>query len=419
MDSPFKTPSKVPLTQVLPSSGSLSPFTPKRSRIKRKSNEEFSSVSRVLAFDDSNSHSSDSKSLELLPLSQQTLVPCENTFINSKQTTPIKTRQTIVENDKSVKILLSPSIKSRPKRFNITEQETNFILPSPSKQSGSNNSTPSKKFKSIQNCKPITDYFKPVQKRLVSIDNVCGYFSTAEHKLIEENMNSTICIKSESFTDTIESSKFEISAKPTNQSLNVISEQNKNTRKKKNFNKKKVTPNKSENSMVINYQSPMKNCVILQSEINKSPRNEGKENPCFNKNNTNLLNGAEQVTPSKNATISNNIMRSPRIIDYLENKVNISGGDTYSRFIKFIVLRPEPFFFGKSDIMTKIEDCSNDELKMYGRLIARKHGWIRFDGPDGLQKYKELNICRDFNAVLLSLATKHLTITGLNINFSY
>lgn len=415
MDSPFKTPSKVPLTQVLSSSGSSSPFTPKRSRIKRKSNEEFSSVSRVLAFDDCNSHSSDNRSLEILPRSQQTLVRCENTCINSNQTTPVKTQQTFVGDEKSNKILLSPSIKSRPKRFNITEQEKNFLLPSPSKRSGSNNSTPSKKLKSIQNCKPITDYFKPIQKRLVSIDNVSGYFPTAQHELNEENMNSKICIKSEAFVDTIESSKFAISTKPTNQSLNIISEKNKSTRR--DCIKKKVTPNKSENNMVINYQSPIKNSVRLQSE--KSPRNEGKESPCSNKNNTTLLNGAEQVTPSKNATISNNIMRSPRIIDYLGNKVNISGGDTYSRFLKFIVLRPEPFFFGRSDIMTKIEDCSNDELKMYGRLIARKHGWIRFDGPDGLQKYKELNICKDFNAVLLSLATKHLIITGMNINFSY
>lgn len=417
MDSIFKTPSKVSSTQVLPSSNSSSPFTPKRSRIKRKIFDDSDSVSKVLVFDDSNSHSPVDRRIVYSSFSQQSSVPCENTCINIEQTTPVKTQQTIVGNEKSaVNILLSPSIKRRPKRFNITKQENNFICASASIQSGSNNSTPSKKLKSIQNCKLITQYFKPVQKSLVLTNDIGHNFSTAENKSNGENMNSTICIKSESITDTIESSKIEVSTQvSTNRHLNVMSKNNKIT--KKDCTEEKVTPKKGKNG--INHQLPTNNSDKLQNGKNKSSRSKGKESPCSNKNNTNFLNYNEQVTPSKNATVSDNILRSPQILDYLENKVNISGGDTYSRFIKFIVLKPELFFFGKSNIMIKIEDSSDDDLKIYGRLLARKHGWIRFDGPDGLQKYKESNICKDFNGVLMSLATKQLINTGKNTHFLF
>jgi len=252
MESPFKTPSKVSMTQMLPSSGSSSPFTPKRSKIKRKSSEEFNSVSRALTFDDSNSHSPFKRNFEYLPLGQQVSLPYEYDNIKSEQTTPVKTDQPSAE--KNIKLLFSPSIKNRPNRFNIDKQEINTINPSPNKRS-LNKTTPSKKCKSniMENCKPITFYFKPSQKvQDFVIDNIV---QSTSHISNEENMNPKMenSIHSEFSIDSIEPSKPFIfneiqSKKETNQSLNF-----------KNMK---------------NDKSPKKNCInpSLQKEKKKSPR---------------------------------------------------------------------------------------------------------------------------------------------------
>lgn len=351
MESPFKTPSKLSPFQILPSSGSSSTFTPKRSRIKRKSNEE-NSVSRVLMFDDPNSRSPFNSHLEFLPLSQQVTLSIRNEPIVSEEKTPVKTEQHDAE--KNNRILLSPSIKNRPNRFNITNQEKNIIKPSPIKRSRSNNSIPSKRLKSniMENSKPITHYFKPTQKRPDSITDV----QSLKHEPNAENMNFTMKnIKSEYNTDNVKNSKT-----------------------------KKI----------------------------KSPKNKNIESPLPNKN-LKPLNSFGLVTPSKNGTIPKSVPISPRLNDYLENKITISGGDTYSRFVKFIVFKPEPICFGKGNFVLKIENSSDDELKIFGRLISRKHGWIRFDGSDGLQKYKESNLCDNFEAVLKSLATNQIINTSM------
>lgn len=389
MDSPFKTPSKLPMSQMLPSSGSSSPFTPKRSKIKKISSEGSNSVSRILAFDESNSRSPSRMKLDFLSFSQQPFLNCENKLIQCEQTTPVKIERPNFEKNK---ILLSPSIKNHPKRFNISEQDKNTFISSPSKRNGSNNSTPSKKLKQanvIANCKPITDYFKPIQKRPDSImNNVGNHFLSDIQKSNEENMNPTVenCIKSE--FDIIDTESF----KP------IIERQ--------------VTPNKNDNINNIQVQSPKITCVSssLPNKQKNSPLTKTVKSPRSNKKTVKELNVMGPVTPNKSPNIFNNTpLTSPRIIEYLDNKVNISGGDTYSRFIKFIVLRPEIFFFGKKNIMKTIEGTSDNELKIYGRLISRKHEWIRLDG---LQRYRELNLCDDFDSVLKSLATKQLINTG-------
>jgi len=121
-ESPFKTPSKFSVSQMLPSSGSASPFTPKRSRIIRKSDDGgLNSVSRSLKFDDSNSvHLPYNGKLEFLPLTQQ--VPSE--YERSEQTRPVKTQQQLIEKNSTV--LLSPSIRNRPNRFNIVQQKKKY-----------------------------------------------------------------------------------------------------------------------------------------------------------------------------------------------------------------------------------------------------------------------------------------------------
>lgn len=409
------------MTQMLPSSGSTSPFTPKKSRVKIKSNEDFGHVPSILEFDDSNSVMTFNRKLEFSSPKQQSLLFNENESIYHEQTTPLKTQQSV--EDQYNTILLSPSIKNYPKRFNINTKKDSVIEPS-SKTTRSNNSTPSKRFKTnaIQNCKSITDYFKPCQKSVNFINNVDNKFQTVDHKLNIENMSvkRKICIESEFSTDNTENSKIVTNCnkllltKSPSQSLNVVSVKNNST--KKNSIANQVTPKKKKSRIVINNQSSKDNSVILsiQKENSKSPKNQGIESS--QKNNIQPLNHADIISPCKNGPIDNSL-KSPRIINYLTNKLNISGGDTYSKFIKFIVLRPEIFFFGRSNIMTIIENSTNDELKIFGRLMNRKHGWIRLNGSSGLQNYKNLNLCCDFDNVLKSLATKQLITTGMKYIF--
>lgn len=417
MDSPFKTPSKLPASQMLPSSGSSSPFTPKRSRIKKISTERYNSVSRILAFDDSNSRSPTIRKLDFLSFSQQILMS-ENEHTQTNQTTPVKIEESNFEKNK---ILLSPSIKVHPKRFNISEQDKNLIKSSPNKRCCSNNSTPSKKLKrlnAIADCKKITSYFKPTQKRTDSIVNdVSNNFLTANHKSNEENMNPTVedCFKSEFVANNTDGykniyGKIQPSKITIEQSLN-----HKNGKLKKSVIEKQVPTNKNDNINNIEVQSPKLNSVSLSFPNSQklSLKRKVVKSPNSNKTIINELNNAEQVTPTKNGNINKTPLTSPRILEYLDNKVDISGGDTYSRFIKFIVLKAEIFCFGKEDIMKKIESATDDELKIYGRLISRKHGWIRLNGHDGLQKYRELNLCDNFDSVLESLATKQLINTGM------
>lgn len=428
MESPFKTPSKVPQFHLLPSSGSSSPFTPKRSLIKRKSNDE-NSVSRVLIFDDSNSHSPFNSKLEFVPLSQQASLSIARELNFSEEKTPVKTK---LPNDEEKKtILLSPSIKNRPNRFSIAKQETNTIKPTPNKRIGSNNCTPSKKMKPnvMENCKPITHYFKPAQKRPDCVKSV----QPIKHVSSENNMHFMLdSIKSEFSTDDTECSKLEESKKTT------ISQNFKSKNKKVNSPIKKSLkspikcnlPISNKNNMHYmldsvksefssddtqnsNLEESNKTTPIKTTTSQKLKSKSTKVKSPINKIFKGPLNGTRAITPKKNGLISNDVLKSPRLIDYLENNFPITGGDTYSRFVKFLVLKPEPIFFGQSNFVTKIENCSNHELKIYGRLIPRKHDWIRFDGPDGLQKYKELDLCDNFDAVLMSLATKQLINTGI------
>lgn len=387
------------IVQSLPSSGSSSsPFTPKRSRIKRKSNEEFDSVSRILTFDDSNSRSPFNRKLEFAPLSQQATLCIGSECVKSEPTTPVKTPQTFVESNN--KILLSPSIKNRPNRYNIPDEEKNHFLLTTSKRSGSNNSTPSKRIKTniMENCKPITYYFKPTQKTLdFSSNRVKDINQIVNYKSNEENVSPKI--------ENLVESKFSIS--------NVSSSKSKifNLKLKKTNFDEKVTPIKSEH---INDDQSSKQISIRSShQNNKSPPIKSITSPQPNKTVIKSINDDGQITPSKNGSINNSPLRSPKIIELLKHKVHYSGGDTYSRFLKQIVLKGELFILGKNDIMTKIENCTDDELKIYGRLISRKHGWIRSNGPDGLIKYKEKNLCSDFDGVLMSLATKQLIDTGI------
>jgi len=412
MDSPFKTPSKLPESQMLPSSGSSSPFTPKRSKIKKKSSEGYNSVSRILAFDESNSRSPIRKKLDFLSFSQQSLGISENERIQTNQTTPVKIEQSNFEKSN---ILLSPSIKVHPKRFNISEQDKNVIKSSPNKRCSSiNNSTPSKKLKLLNasaGCKKITSFFKP-------INDVRNNFLPANQKSDVENMNPTVenCIKSEFVANNTDSHKNIIYDK--NLPSKITIEQNlnhKNDKLKKSVIERQVTTNQNDNINNIEVQSPKLNSVSLSfpNGQKSSPKKKAVKSPLSNKTIVKELSIAGQVTPSKNGSKSNTPLTSPRIMEYLENKVDISGGDTYSRFIKFIVFKAEIFCLGNGDIMKKIEGATDDELKIYGRLISRKHGWIRLNGPDGLQKYRELNLCDNFDSVLESLATKQLINTGI------
>lgn len=390
-------------SQMLPSNGSTSPFTPKKSRIKIKSNEDFGHVPSILEFDDSNSVLTFNRKLEFSPPKQQPLLLNENELMCCEQTTPLKTQRSVEGQNNT--ILLSPSIKNYPKRFNIDTQKNSVIKPSSNKTTRSNNSMLSKRFKTniAQNCKSITDYFKPCQKRQFNVDDK---FQNFDNKLNRENMcvESKIYVKSEFSTDNPESSKIETSnkllpTKPTSHSLNV-SVKNESTRK--NIIASQVTPKKNKNRIVVNNQSPKDKNVILSIQ---------KGNKSLQQNNIQPLINTEIISPCKNDPIDNSA-KSPRIINYLTNTLNISGGDTYSRFIRSIVLRPEIFFFGKSNIMMIIENSTNDELKIFGRLMNRKHGWIRFNQ---LQNYK--NLCCDFDNVLKSLATKQLITTGMKYIF--
>ncbi|VVC25455.1 VRR-NUC domain [Cinara cedri] len=346
----------LPLSQQA-SCDSSSPFTPKRSRIKRKSNEESNSVSRILVFDNSNNYSP--LNTIVTPLSQQALLPHNYEQCESEPTTPIKSQQPFIE--KNNKILLSPSIKNNPKRFNIT--------PSPKKRSLSKSATPkpSKKSKFHENennnCK-ITFYFKPTQKRPdFIVNNVENNCHSSILQLGEKpSIKTENSIKSNSPIDSIEIPKLQVLnptqlSQKTNQSLNI---------KKENINN-------------------------LQKD--------------------GTTNDSRDVTPKKVENMFNGVIKSP-ITDILSRKVIISGGDTYSRFIKYIVFN-EVICLGKTNIAAKIENCTNDELKLYGRLISRKHDWIRLNTPDGLSKYKELNLCYDLNSTLKSLATKQLINTDV------
>lgn len=404
MDSPFKTPSKM-----LPSSSSSSPFTPRRSLIKKKNCDGCSLVSRTLSFDDSNITSPFKGNIDFLPLSQP--LPREHEYIQSEPETPDKTENA----ENSINILYSPKIKNRPKKFNISDLETSSIKTSPSKRCGSNRSTPSKKFKSnvMENSKPITHYFKPVQKILASMsNNNDDRISSDTHKLNEVNMKPETenRIKRELFIDDIQSSKPNITIKNSNKSVKKIAK------------KVQVTPNTNGNNIIIpslkkklSLSLPKEKKIISRSQSVSSSFSDSKkvEDSCI----------ITQVTPRKNSSINNTVLKSPSIKDYLENTVTISGGDTYSRFIRFIVYKVEIICFGKREITEKIESSTDDELKIYGRLISRKHGWIRLDGQDGLQKYKDLNLCYDFEGVLMSLETKQLIDTGMlfvkNIKFDF
>jgi len=351
--SPIKTPSKFLEFQMLSSSGSCSPFTPKKSRIIRKSSGQLNCVSRSLTFDDSNSiRLPFNDELEFLPLSQQLFSEYEQ--VHSQQTTPIKTQQSFVEKNNTITLI--PSIENLPHSINIVQQDTNTVNQCFSKINSTNNSSPPKSC--IANCDPIKYYFKPTQKR-----------------------------------------------------PNFLSDMNNgNTSQIGNFIKSEISDqNKNEN--INNIQLPKDINIKLNHKAGKknSPRKNVKSPPSI-KNIIKQSYVAEPVTPSKNSSIPT--MRSPNI-DYLKNGVIISGGDTFSRFIKSIVLKFELLCIGNSDIITKIYNCSNDELKIYGRLISRKHGWIRSNEPDGLTKYKELNLCDDFDGVLASLATKELINTGI------
>jgi len=394
---------------MLPSSCSSSPFTPKRSKIKRIS-EEHDSVSRILAFDESNSRSPTRRKLDFLSFSQQPLIISEIEHIQTSQTTPVKIEQSNFEKSK---ILLSPSIKVHPKRFNISEQDKNVINSSQNKKCSSNNSTPSKKLKLLNasaGCKKITSFFKP-------INDVGNNFLLANHKSDEENMNPTVenGIKSEFVANNTGGYKNIVHekilpSKTIEQGLN-----HKNDKLKKSVFERQDTTNQNDNINNIEVQSQKLYSVSLSlsNRQKSSPKRKAVKSPRSNKTIEKELNIAGQVTPSKNGSINNTPLTSPRIMEYLDNKVDISGGDTYSRFIKLIVLKAEIFCFGKEDIMKKIEGATNDELKIYGRLISRKHGWIRANAPDGLLKYRESNLCDNFDSVLESLATKQLINTGM------
>lgn len=351
---------------------SISPFTPKKSRIKRVNSGEINMVSRNL-FDDPQSRSPFNKNLEFSPLSQQA-----NVKLPSEQITPVKMEHN--EFTQNNKILISPSIKNRPNRFNIDKETKSTIKPSPRKRSGSNNSTPSKKFKSngSENCKLITDYFQSTQKiaspTINKIENCFKSVTNVNEEKMKPDIESTV--KSEFLLNGIDFSKPDISNKiktPTKTTISPI------LQKKKKISK--ITDVKTQ---------------LFKEEAIYQPK-------C-----------SLQVTPTKNINTVITPTKSPRIIDLLENKVIITGGDTYSRFIKSIVLKTEIYFLC-GGIMTVIDNCTDDELKIYGRLIARKHGWIRLNEPDGLRKYRELNLCHDFDSVLTSLATKQLINTGIYI----
>lgn len=416
MESPLKTPSNLSMTQYLPSSGSSSPFTPKRSRIKSKNSEEFSTVSRVLAFDDTHIPSPNNGNLEFSPLSQQKLIPLENelvkvektqviyqqrTSVNSQQTTPVKNElMTPVKSEQTTpvksqnlsilenpKILLSPSIQNKLNRFNVPDCDKNFAKPSPRKRGGSNNSTPSKKLKanSIQNCKQITEYFKPTQKKSDSVQSQNNEENTNPKTKNSPFVTTNIC-QEESIN--ISTSEVSNEIQSFNSSINSKTQKN-------NSPKKKVAKN-------VNKKVPV------------SPFSDEKKK----KANMRDL----QVTPTKSENVNNNInnvKNSPKFFELLTNKFNVSGGDTYSRFIRKIVMKPEVQCLGKNDILQKITNCTDDELKIYGRLFSRKHDWIRFNEPDGLKKYKELNFCKDFDNVLTSLATKQLIKTGKLLLIKY
>lgn len=442
MESPFKTPSKIHTSQILTSSDTSSPFTPKRSLIKKKEKREFNSVSRILAFDDVNGNLPFNGQLELLPLSQQ-LMLSEYESNSFEQTTPVKTQPLCYE--KNTKIVLSPCIKNRPNRFNMTVQEITTFKPSPSKRSNSNNSTPSKRSNSnsstpskrsnsnnstpskksnsnsstpskrlksniIEHCKPITHYFKPIQKRpdYNIINEVSDNSQLTKYKLNEENSNSKII--TELFTNNIVRYKPEIYnqtqlSKKINQNLSL-----KIKPRKQNI-EGQVTLNKCENNICIQSSKQINENSSLQNEKKKSPRKQTVNNSFCNTKSKSQLNIGEQVTPSKNESINNShiVMRSS-ITDFLE--VNISGGDTYSRFIKYLVLKTEMICLGKGNIIKQVQYSTDDELKIYGRLISRKHGWIRSNGPNGYRKYKDLNMCANFDSVIISLATKQLINTG-------
>lgn len=452
------------MSQALPSSGSSSPFTPKRSLIRIKCEEQLNSVpsvSRKLAFDESCSQSPFNRKLEFSPLSQQALLPfqneygesenitpvktdinklnnwcllspsvenlpkrfkttdeflspsqqpllpCENEIFKSEQTTPVKTPQKYCETNS--KILLSPSIKNRPKRFNITENEKNIISPSPNKKTGSNNSTPSKRFKSnvMNNSKPITHYFKPTQKRPDYIIYKVGSDCQLENCISKEeniNLKQEYCVQST--PGNIVSSKLKVPNTILSKNMSLSLKNKKLKSPSKNITENEIPTNKN----IIKIESPKKTSVILSngSKKNTSPEKKTPKKEKYESNETRL------VTPNKNGSSTNNTpMKSPRIIEYLQNKVPISGGDTYSRFIKYIVLKGELIIFGKEEIISTVENSSDDELKIYGRLVSRKHGWIRYDEPDGLKKYQEKNLCADFDGVLKSLASKNLINTGI------
>ncbi|XP_050537525.1 fanconi-associated nuclease 1-like [Daktulosphaira vitifoliae] len=362
----FKTPSKSPNSNLITPS-STSPFTPKRSLIRKKI-EDFNSVSRVL-FD-----SSDESSSVSVDLKEKFLSTCqiksETQINNTEQITPIKDLQN------QNKILLSPQIKNHPNRFNLNENLNNAIKSKSNKRKGTNLSTSSKKHKifNADNNKKIYEFFQSSEQILQSENNnkLCNESSLSNKHFMSYNEES-IKIKQEFFDGT------------------------------------KVLPE------TISHLKFMKNsyntCQKLVNITKISPSKNLENTPT--KNNKKTSNFQIEVTPKKKIDSSHINSRSPSIYDLLtQPKIIITGGDTYSRFIRHLVLRPEVHFLVGRHYKLFAE-CTDEELKIYGRLFLRKHGWIRSNGPNSLQDYKSKNLCDNFELVLQSLEEKELINTNV------
>ncbi|XP_050423310.1 fanconi-associated nuclease 1-like isoform X2 [Adelges cooleyi] len=382
MDPLFKTPSKESSSPIF-HSNSCSPFTPKKSLVKRKVG-----VSRILQFDSSDtaSNSSTDVKLEFTDLSQTK----STTHTNNNDlmcVTPVK------ELSEQNKILLSPSIRNRPNRFNLDQEVKESVKPSPRKRSGQNISTPSKRVKfNPEKNRKIKEYFKPVQNGPDLL------------------MNSS----QEAYKNPSTSSLAQVSNKSSKSSLGTISESVKTV-----FVCQEsyvISQNVSVSNVMDKTQSQQcKENLNLNKKIIKSPKTNISITPSPNKKTEHLNNvivNNNEMTPTKSIDNSSTMSRSPSIHELLTKPVVISGGDTYSRFMKFLLYRPEVFFLVERNL-EKIKECSDDELKLYGRLLLRKHGWIRFNSLDGLMKYKDKKICSNFDQVLKLLEERQIINTDL------
>lgn len=365
MDPIFKTPSKLSNSSVT-TPCSTSPFTPKRSLIRKKT-EEFNCVSRVL-FDCSDESSSASVDLKEKYPSTCSTNP-ESLINDPKNISPTKTYQN------HNKILLSPRIKNHPNRFNLSENVNDAIKPKSNKRKGSNLSTPSKKHKifNADNNKKIYEFFQSSRKIVKSVNNDELYnesCSSKDHLMSTKDKSATI--------------------------------------------KQESSDNSTELLDSISSSKCMKNlddsCKKLVDMGKISPSQFLESTPT--KNHKKTLNFQIEVTPKKKLEISHENSRSPSVYDLLiQPKITITGGDTYSRFIKYLVLRPEVHFL-VGRYYKSFVDCSDEELKIYGRIFLRKYGWIRSNGPNSLQDYKNKNLCENFELVLQSLEEKKLINTS-------